>query len=138
MTCGMIGPGLRLTCAAGWSTTRPELGPPSPLFARPAPKGGFYDESHTGRAYAVVDEALAYYNDGVELYDRREFAAARPKFARALELCPPLAGVWDALAWLELQDGNRRAAAYAATRALALDPYDDAALEALATLRGER
>lgn len=116
----------------------PELGPPSPLFARPAPKGGFYDESHTGRAYAVVDEALAYYNDGVELYDRREFAAARPKFARALELCPPLAGVWDALAWLELQDGNRRAAAYAATRALALDPYDDAALEALATLRGER
>ncbi len=116
----------------------PGLGPPSPLFTGPAAAGAFYDDSFTGRAYAVVDDALAYYNDAVELYDRREFAAARAKFVPALELCPRLAGAWDALAWLELQDGNPRAAAYAAEQALALDPYDDAALEALATLRGER
>jgi tetratricopeptide (TPR) repeat protein len=116
----------------------PSLGPPSPLFAGSPARGGFYDDSYTTRAYAVVDDALGAYNDGVDLYDRREFAAARAEFGRALELCPRLTGVWDALAWLELQDGNPRAAAYAAERALALDPYDDAALEALAMLRGER
>ena len=116
----------------------PGLGPPSPLFTGPAAAGGFYDESFTDRAYAVIDDALQHYNDGVELYDRKDFEPARAEFVRALELCPRLAGVWDGLAWLEIQDGNGRAAAYAARQALALDPYDDAALEALATLRGER
>lgn len=116
----------------------PDLGPPSPLFTGPAAAGGFYDESFTERAYAVVDDALQHYNDGVELYDRKDFEPARAEFVRALELCPRLAGVWDALAWLEIQNGNGGAAAYAARQALALDPYDDAALEAMAALRGER
>jgi tetratricopeptide (TPR) repeat protein len=115
----------------------PPLGPASPLFAGPAEARGPYDEGRTTRAYAVVDEAVALYNEGVEYYDDNDFDAARVKFARALELCPRLVGAWDALAWLELEAGNPAAAAYAAERAFSLDPYDDAASNVLATLRGE-
>ncbi|UCH78939.1 MAG: hypothetical protein JSU81_03030, partial [Candidatus Coatesbacteria bacterium] len=115
----------------------PDLGPPSPLFEGPARQGDLYDEGHPARAYAVIDEALTLYNDGVELYERGEFEAAREKYVAALELCPRLVGAWDALAWLELEDGNGRAGAFAAGEALALDPYDDAAHAAFAALRGE-
>ncbi len=116
----------------------PILGAPSPLFAGSPARGGFYDESNTARAYAVVDDALEAYNAGVELFDRRDFAAARVEFTRALELCPPLPGAWDALAWLELEDGDSPAATRAVERALALDPYDDAALDALKAMGGGR
>ncbi len=112
----------------------PDLGPPSPLFVGPAAAGGYYDEGHASRAYAVLDKALSFHNAGVEAYERRDFDRARADFRRALQLCPRLAGTWDALAWMELAAGNGRAAAAAASRALALDPYDDAARGALATL----
>jgi len=116
----------------------PDLGPPSPLFAGPAEVNGYYDEAFGDRAYAVIDEALQLYNDGVESYDRKDYDDARAKYERALELCPRMAGAWDALAWLELEAGNGNAAYRAADRALALDPYDDTAFAALGHLQKGR
>jgi tetratricopeptide (TPR) repeat protein len=115
----------------------PDLGPSSPLFTGPARTDGYYDETFGARAYAALDEAVESYNDGVERYERGDFDAARGKYERALDLCPRLAGAWDALAWLELEAGNGGAAARAAEHALTLDPYDDAARAALARLRSE-
>ena len=115
----------------------PAHGPASPLFTGPAEARGLYDEGRTARAYARVDEAVTLYNEGVEYYDGNDFDAGRAKFSRALELCPRLVGAWDALAWLELEAGNPAAAARAVERAFSLDPYDDAASNVLATLRGE-
>ncbi|NIT35752.1 MAG: hypothetical protein GTN49_04520 [candidate division Zixibacteria bacterium] len=115
----------------------PPRGPASPLFTGPAEGRGLYDEGRTARAYAVVDEALALYNEGVEYYDANDLNAARVKFTRVLEVCPRFVGGWDALAWLELEAGNPAAAARAVERAFALDPYDDAASNVLATLRGD-
>jgi tetratricopeptide (TPR) repeat protein len=115
----------------------PAHGPASPLFTGPVEARGLFDEGRTARAYARVDEAVTLYNEGVEYYDGNDFDAARAKFSRALELCPRLVGAWDALAWLELEAGNPAAAARAVERAFSLDPYDDAASNVLATLRGE-
>jgi hypothetical protein len=115
----------------------PALGPASPLFTGPAETRGLYDEGRTARAYALVDEAVALYNEGVEHYDGNDVGAARVKFARALEVCPRLVGAWAALAKLELKAGNPAAAARAVERAFSLDPYDDDASNVLAALRGE-
>ncbi|MGD8718526.1 MAG: hypothetical protein PVH29_06840 [Candidatus Zixiibacteriota bacterium] len=116
----------------------PDLGPPSPLFAGPAEKDGYYDEDFSVKVYEDIDRALEYYNAGVEHYQAKEMDAGRENFIRALELCPRLVGAWDGLTWLELESGNAAAGAYAAEQALALDPYDDAAHAAFAALRGDR
>jgi tetratricopeptide (TPR) repeat protein len=116
----------------------PDLGPPSPLFVGPAEVDGYYDETFGPRTYEVLDEALRCYNEGVEFYERKDYDAARARYRRALELCPRMAGAWDALAWLELESGRPMAAARAADRALGLDPYDDTAFAALARLQADR
>jgi len=114
----------------------PDIGPASPLFtAPPGPPGRYYDDAYSREMYDQVEAAVGAYNDGAEAFERGDLARGRAAFRRALELCPGFAGAWGALALLELRAGDARAAGFAATRALTLDPYDEPAAAVLGQLR---
>lgn len=73
-------------------------------------------------AESKPDPAVTAYNEGAQLYNSGDFAAASAKFQEAVTAKPDLTAGWQALARTTLQTKEYARAIEAASKALAIDP----------------